>query len=67
MVIQKKYEKDQDTWTKNISRTYNLVLHNCPPDIKAELNNQSTWTSGQDEQNVVTLLIMIRNITHNIK
>ena len=67
MIVQQKYEKDQDAWIKNISRTYNLVLQHFPPDVKAELKNQSTWTVGQDKQNVVTLLLMIRNITHNMR
>ena len=63
-VLQKKYKKDQDTWIENRARTYNLVLQHCLPDVKAELKNQSTWTAGKDDQNVVTLLIMIRDITH---
>ena len=42
MVVQKKYEKYQDAWIKNISRTYNLVLEHYLPDVKAELKNQST-------------------------
>ena len=67
MVVQKKYEKEQDAWIDNRARTYNLVLQHCPPDIEAELRNQSTWTSGKDEQNVVTLLLMIHYITHNMR
>ena len=39
MVIQKKYEKDQDAWIENRARTYNLVLQHCPPDVEAELKN----------------------------
>ena len=65
--VQKKYEKYQDAWIDNRAQTYNLVLQNCPPRVKAELKNQLTWTAGQDEQNVVTLLIMIRIITHNMR
>ena len=53
MVVQKKYEKDQDAWVENRTQTYNLVLHHCPPNVEVELKNQSTWTAGQDEQNVV--------------
>ena len=64
MVLQKNYVKDQDAWIENRARTYNLFLQHCPPDVDVELKNQSTWTTGQDEQNVVTLLIMIRDITH---
>ena len=67
MVVQKKYQKDQDVWIENRARTYNLVLQHSPPDVKAELKNQLTWTVGQDEHNMVTLLRMIRNITHNMK
>ena len=66
MVVQKKYEKDRDACIKNKAWTYNLVLQHCPPDIEVELKNQSTWTAGKDEQNVVTLLLMIRNTTHNM-
>ena len=33
MVVQKKYEKDQDTWIKNRAWRYNLVIQNCPPDV----------------------------------
>ena len=49
MVVHKKYEKDQDAWTENRARTYNLVLQHCPTDGEADLENQSTWTAGQDE------------------
>ena len=66
MVVQKKYENYQDTWIENRSRTYNLILQHCPPDVETELKNQSTWTVEQDTQNVVTLLRMICNITHNM-
>ena len=44
-----------------------MVLQHYPPDVESDLKNQSTWTVGQDEQNVVTLLRMIRNITHNMR
>ena len=47
MVVQKKYEKNQDVWIENRARTYNLVLHHFPPDVKVELKNQSTWNSGK--------------------
>ena len=67
MVVQKKNKKGQDAWIENISRTYNLVLQHCLPDVEAELKNQSTWTVGQDDHNVVTLLHMIRDITHNMR
>ena len=67
MVVKKKYEKYQDALIENRARTYNLVLQHCPPDIEAELKNQSTWTTGQDEQNVVTLLLTIGNITHHMR
>ena len=67
MVVQKEYEKDQDAWIENRAWKYNLVLQHCPPDVEAKLKNQLTWTAGQDEQNVVTLLFMIRNITHNMR
>ena len=67
MVVQKKDERDHDAWIENRARTYNLVLKHCPSDIKAELKNQSTWTVRQDEQNVVTLLLIIRDLTHNMR
>ena len=67
MVIQKKYKKYQGAWIETRARTYNLVLQHCLPNVKAELKNQSTWTGGKDKQNVVTLLLMIRNITHNMR
>ena len=44
-----------------------MVLQHCPPNVEAELKNQSTWTDGQDEQKVATLLLMIRNITHKMR
>ena len=67
MVVQKKYEKDQDAWIKNRAHMYNLVLQHCSPDVEEELKNQSTWNAGKDEQNVVTLLLMIRDIIHNMR
>ena len=41
-----------------------MVLQHCPPDVEAEIKNQSTWNAGQEDQNMVTLILMIRDITH---
>ena len=43
-----------------------MVLQHFRPDVKTELKNQLTWTVRQDEQSVVTLLRMIRDITNNM-
>ena len=67
MVVHNKYKKNKDAWIKKRAWTYNLVLQNFPSDVEAKLKNQSTWTVGQDEQNVVTLLHMICSIMHNMK
>ena len=44
-----------------------MVLQHCPPDVEADLKNLSTWNVGKDEQNVVTFLLMIRDIAHNMR
>ena len=44
-----------------------MVLQDCLPDVEEELRNQSTWTNGQYNQKVITLLLMIRDITHNMR
>ena len=67
MVVVQKFKKYQYAWIDNRARTYNLVLQNCPPDVEAEIKDQSTWNFGKDKQNMVTLLRMIRDITHNMK
>ena len=67
MVVKKKYKKYQEAWIKKRAWTYILVLQYCPPNVKADLKNQSAWTVGQDKQDVVTLLCMICDITHNMK
>ena len=44
-----------------------MFLQHCPTDVEAEIKNKSTCTTGQDEQNVVNLLLMLCDITHNMR
>ena len=52
---------------ENSARVYNLVLGHCPPELRAEMQNHSSWTSSATAQDCIVLLVMIRDLTHNTK
>ena len=44
-----------------------MVLSHCPRALEHQLKNSSKWEETESNQDVVDLLKMIRNITHNKK
>ena len=67
LVGKKKHTRNDEAWTENCARIYNLVLHHCPPELEAQLQNHSSWGAGQSAQDLIALLLMIRDVTHNTK
>ena len=67
MIKEQKYQKDTEAWTENSARVYNLVLGHCPSDLCAEMLNQSMWAANALSQDYIVLLLMIRDLTHNMK
>ena len=61
------YRKDMKDWAENSARIYHLVLLHCPPGMIAEIQNHSRWIDGKALQDFITLLLMIRYLTHGIK
>ena len=37
IVKEQQYQKDEEAWTENSARMYNLVLGHCPPELRAEM------------------------------
>ena len=56
-----------EAWVENSACVYNLVLGHCPPELRAEMQNHSAWAANEIKQACIKLLIMIRDITHNMK
>ena len=67
IVKEQKYQKDVEAWTENSARVYNLVLGHCPPELRAEMQNHSAWAANATAQDCIVLLVMIRDLTHNMK
>ena len=44
-----------------------MVLSHCPKELEQELRNSTKWAGTECDQDVVALLLMIRDITHNKK
>ena len=63
--LKKKWTREAEAWTENSARVYNLVLRHCPPELEAELQNHSKW--NRSDHNCIDLLLMIRDVTHNMK
>ena len=52
------------TWKENKAKCYYLVLSHCPKELEQELRNSTRWSETEDDQDVVALLEMIRDITY---
>ena len=61
----KKHDNNEECWTENNARGFNLVLQHSPPELEAELRNSNSWLTTKNERSVVKLLLMIRDITHH--
>ena len=63
----KVYNEQVLAWKENKARCYYLVLSHCPRALEYQLKNSSKWGETEGNQDVVALLKMIKNITHNKK
>ena len=66
-VKRKVYSDQVLTWKENKAKCYYLVLSHCPRALKHQLKNSSKWEETEGNQDVVALLKMIKDITHNKK
>ena len=63
----KEWKRDSTQWTENNARIFNLVLQHCHPAVEAELKNHTNWLVARSDQDSIALLLMIRDMTHNMK
>ena len=61
----RKSKSSAENWEENNAKGYNLVLHQCPEDLEAELKNQDAWEEVEDTRSVVRLLTLIRDLQYN--
>ena len=54
-------------WAENKGKCYYLVLQHCPPELKTELKNSAHCEVAATDTNIVSLLIIIRDVVHNKK
>ena len=63
----KVYNKQVLAWKEKKAKCYYLVLSHYPRALEHQLKNSSKWEETEGNQDVVALLKMIRDITHNKK
>ena len=61
------FQEQEAAWKENRAKCYYLVLSHCPKELEQELRNSTKWAATEADQDVVSLLKMIRDITHNKK
>ena len=66
-VDRKIYNEQIMAWKENKAKCYYLVLSHCPRALEHQLKNSTKWDETESNQDVVALLKMIRDITHNKK
>ena len=52
-------------WEENGQRVYSLILHHCHPTLELKISEHTGWILVRDSGDMVGLLKLIRNITHN--
>ena len=61
------FQEQVAAWKDNKAKCCYLVLSHCPKELVPELRNSTKWAGTEDNRDVVALLKMIRDITHNKK
>ena len=61
------FQEQEAAWKENKAKCYYLVLSHCPKEFEQELWNSTKWAATEADQDMVALLLMIRDITHNKK
>ena len=54
-------------WKEINGKIYNLLLLHSAPDVVIELQSNANWDAAEAASDVIMLLEMLRNITHNLK
>ena len=67
IIDKKKFMADAGAWKENSARIYNLVLQNCPKDLDTEIRIHMKWSAAELGQDVIALLLMIWDVTMNLK
>ena len=57
----------EEAYEENSAKVYNLLIQHCPPGMLAELAIQPAWSAASRAQDMISLLEMIRDVTHNMK
>ena len=60
----KEFRSKCAAWEENKARMYNLVLLQCPRALETQLKTLSDWENISSDQDVVELLLLIRDVTH---
>ena len=65
MMESKSWLASKDIWGGNGQRVYCLILQHCCPKLEIKISEQTGWISVRDSCDIVVLLKLISNITHN--
>ena len=66
-IKRKTFQEKQEARNDNGAKCYYLFLSHCPNELETEIRNSSMWTAHEEDQDVISLLLMVRDITHNKK
>ena len=57
--------KRMAAWKENKGKAFRIVASHCPSEVMAELRNQPDWTEIEDSNDVIGLLLLIRDLSQN--
>ena len=52
-------------WKENNGKAFQIVASHCPSEVMAELRNQPDWTEIEDSNDVIGLLLLVRDLSQN--
>ena len=61
----KTYKRAEENWKKANAKCCSLVLQHCSKDFKERLKSLSDCDKVREDQDVISLLKLVRDITHN--
>ena len=61
----KMYKEGTKAWVENKCKCYYLILQQCPPELKTELNNSAWWKAATTNTDAVALLLIFWDVMHN--
>ena len=65
MMNSKSWLASKEKWEENGKRVYSLILQHCHPTLELKIPEQTGWILVCNYRDMVGLLKLIRNITHN--